>query len=215
MINACDECLGDAKYLRAKAALLLGKKEECNAESLIINDSAFISLNRAPHTTEDVNLGVGLSIMSEAEKSVLSATVVDQHNADEGEITSFEPGNLTAYNYMQAVTDSLKKLDSVQAGSKKKHDLVVGAAYRTIESGFIGNAGIKVAIISTVPEYVIVLLDANGLVPSFREKIIRLRKAWKTRLILHWQIIWQIKMFYIMMIIKTKKAFLPKLYSAR
>ena len=62
-----------------------------------------VSLSRAPKVTEDINFGLGLALISTAEKNTDTAMVVDQHNAETGEITSFEPGSETGFNYLQAI----------------------------------------------------------------------------------------------------------------
>ncbi|MFH2106227.1 MAG: DUF2070 family protein [Candidatus Micrarchaeota archaeon] len=165
IVDVCNEVMAGAKYSDAKVSLSLGKSKECFAESLIINDCAFIGLSRAPEVTEDVNFGVGVSLMAEAEKYVPLAFVIDQHNAETGEVTSFEPGSHIAYNYMKATVDSL-------SGKRESKPLSIGVAERLFEHHKIGGAGVKVAIFSTDPEYVLVYFDCNGVTPEFRERLI-------------------------------------------
>lgn len=165
ILSAFDSSLKDAVYKDAKVSLSVGKMNECRAESLVINDSAIIGLSRAPEVTEDVNFGLGLAMMFEAEKHVRQATVIDQHNAETGDITSFEPGSPVGFGYISAIRDALSKK---AAGNPLK----VGAAFRPIDSDVVGQGGIKVAVISSSPEYVLVLIDSNGVTPSFRERII-------------------------------------------
>ncbi|MBI5227516.1 DUF2070 family protein [Candidatus Micrarchaeota archaeon] len=167
--SAIDRMLKKADYAKAKAALCLGKYEECMSQTLLINDSALVSLSRAPNLTEDINFGVGLSIINEAEKFVKRAMVVDQHNSETGEITSFEPGSVVGYNYLSATTDSL-------ANSNKKKSkfaqLKIGASFVDPGAlGSIGGAGIKIAVFSTEPMYVMVVIDCNGITPQFKESL--------------------------------------------
>ena len=56
------------------------------ASAFRINDSAFITYSRAPRTTEDVSLGLGLALIEKARKFCSSAAVVDEHNAETGDI---------------------------------------------------------------------------------------------------------------------------------
>ncbi|HSB46491.1 MAG TPA: DUF2070 family protein [Candidatus Bilamarchaeum sp.] len=164
ILAAADSAISGAEYGSAKVSFVSGSHKECRAEALRINDSAIIGLSRAPQVTEDVNFGLGLSLLFEAEKSVRKAMIIDQHNAETGEITSFEPGSLVGYGYLQAVRDSLSR-------KGKEKPLKVGVAMHKTDSDVVGAAGVKVAVFSSSPEYVVVLIDSNGVTPSFRERI--------------------------------------------
>jgi putative membrane protein len=164
ILSAADSAISGAKYTDAKVSLSVGRNEECRAEALRINDSAIIGLSRSPLVTEDVNFGLGLSLLFEAEKSVRSAMIIDQHNAETGDITSFEPGSLVGYRYLRSVSESLSK----KAAEKP---LRMGVSFRKTDSDVVGAAGVKVAVFSSDPEYVIVLIDSNGVTPAFRDRI--------------------------------------------
>ncbi|MFH1520611.1 MAG: DUF2070 family protein [Candidatus Micrarchaeota archaeon] len=164
ILTAVDGAISDAVYSNAKVSISLGNKEECKAQALRINNSAMVGLSRAPEVTEDINLGLGMAMKSEAEKYVDHAMIIDQHNAETGEITSFEPGSPVAFNYINAIKNALSKV-----GAKK--NLRIGVAIRSLESTTIGKAGIKVAVFSSNPEYVIILIDSNGVTPEFRDQI--------------------------------------------
>lgn len=178
IMNACDLCINEARYKRVRLSFSAGRSGECTADILRFNGSAFIGLTRAPHVTEDINFGLGLALMSEAEKNAELAVVVDQHNAETGEITSFEPGDPIGFRYMQAIKDGLEK-------KAKATRLEIGVSQRAIDLPFIGKAGIKIAFFSTSPEYVLILIDANGITPQFREHIVsevsKIGKQYKKR----------------------------------
>jgi putative membrane protein len=164
ILDSIDSLLSKADYKDAKVSISTGKAEECWAQALRFDRSAMVSVSRAPHLTEDINFGLGLAMMYQAEKKVENAMIVDQHNAETGDITSFEPGSAVGYKYLEAVSDALSKNDG-------KEPLRLGAAFREADSPVIGGAGIKVAVFSSSPEYVIVLIDSNGITPLFREQI--------------------------------------------
>jgi putative membrane protein len=164
VVSAAAAAVGEASFKPAKVSISMGSMEECRAQALRINDSAMVSLSRAPEVTEDINFGLGMALMMEAEKHVGTAMVVDQHNAETGDITSFEPGSLVGYRYLQALKASLK-------GKAAKKPLKVGAAFRQVDSDVVGKAGVKVAVISSAPEYVIAVIDSNGVTPQFRDGI--------------------------------------------
>ncbi len=161
--DAVGRILKRSKYDNKTVSLNRGKSNECIAETLMFGDNAFVGVSRAPLVTEDINFGLGLSMLLEAEKHVGKAVIADQHNAETGEITSFEPGSETGYNYISAVADSLKK------GKQRK--LRIGISEKHPESSTLGKAGVKIAVLSTSPDYVVVVLDANGVTPQFKEKI--------------------------------------------
>lgn len=164
ILDAFDESLKSAVYKNAKVSISLGNESECKAQALRINNSTIIGLSRAPEVTEDINLGLGLALMYEAEKQSDTAMIIDQHNAETGDITSFEPGSPIAYGYIHAIKNALSK-------KPKPSNLKIGVAFKPVDSVTIGKAGIKVAIFSSVPEYVVVLIDSNGVTPEFRDQI--------------------------------------------
>jgi len=164
IMDTCNDCMKGAVHKSSKVSLSKGSKEECHADALLFGDTAFVGVSRAPEVTEDINFGLGLSMMSEAEKKVKNVTVVDQHNAETGEITSFEPGDPIGFRYTEAIKDALEE-------KQKNNSLEIGISNRTVESPLVGKAGIKIAVFSTSPEYVLVLIDSNGVTPEFREKI--------------------------------------------
>jgi putative membrane protein len=168
VMDAIDSCMKRCEYKNAKVSFLEGRRNECFSEIMKFNDgkeSAFVSLSRAPLVTEDINFGLGAFLSAEAEKSVDLAVIVDQHNAETGEVTSFEPGSLVGHNYFEAITDALSKKNAFVP-------LSVGFSQRSVVSPFVGKAGIKIAVFEAKPVPVaIILLDSNGVTPEFREKL--------------------------------------------
>jgi len=161
---AIGRILKRSKYESGTVALSRGKSGECIAETLVFGNDAFVGVSRAPLVTEDINFGLGLSMLLKAEKHAGKAIIVDQHNAETGEITSFEPGSTIGYNYIKAVEDSLLR-------KAKQQKLKLGISEKHPESTTLGGAGIKIAVLSTMPNYVIVLMDANGVTPEFKGRI--------------------------------------------
>ncbi len=162
--GAVGRILKRSEYTAKTVSLSRGKSAECTADALMLGDDAFVGVSRAPFVTEDINFGLGLSMLLKAEKHAGKAVIVDQHNAETGEITSFEPGSEIGYNYIKAVEKSLLK-------KKKQQKLKIGISEKHPESPTLGSAGVKIAVISTSPSYAVVLLDANGITPDFKEKI--------------------------------------------
>jgi putative membrane protein len=170
ILNAVDASVKGAAYRKASVSLSSARSKECQAQTLRVNDAAMVGLSRAPYLTEDINFGLGLAMMYQAEKNVRNAMVVDQHNAETGDVSSFEPGSDVGFNYLKAVDEAMSK-------KPKGKPLKIGIATRAVESDVLGKAGLKVAIFSSSPEYVVVLIDANGITPEFRDEIEREVKA--------------------------------------
>ncbi|MFA5077478.1 MAG: DUF2070 family protein, partial [Candidatus Micrarchaeia archaeon] len=166
IVSAFDAEYAKCKPSRSSVSLSRGFCGECFSESLLFKGCAFSGISRAPHTTEDVNFGLGLAIMADAEKHVPMVSVVDQHNAETGDITSFEPGSPVGFRYMRAVSDSLSRKTPGLA-------LSAGFSHRSLAIPQLGLAGIKVAVFSTKPFYAIILVDSNGVKPETRESIMR------------------------------------------
>lgn len=162
--DKCREVIVGAKPRDAKASFIEGKAGECRAECLRVDDAAFVGLTRAPETCEDFSLGMGIALTAEAEKRVRVAAVADEHNAETGKIEYVEPGTPFGFRYLEAVGKACE-------GKGKERKLRMGSAKGGVGSTMVGPAGIKVAVFDTEPRYVIVLVDSNGIVPEFRERI--------------------------------------------
>ncbi len=162
--DACSEIISSAKPRDSRVSLSLSETSHATAESLNFKGHSFIGFTRAPKTTEDISLGTGMALMERAEKSVDNATIVDQHNAETGEIEYVEPGTKMSFDYLESLDDALSR-------NPPWKKLKAGFAFGASDSGKIGPAGIKVAVFSTDPEYVVILPDANGITPTFRRRI--------------------------------------------
>ncbi|MCX8196893.1 MAG: DUF2070 family protein [Candidatus Micrarchaeota archaeon] len=171
VMSACKNALGRIVKRPAKMAYLECKVGSTNAKSFFFNDSAFLSFSRAPQTTEDINFGLGLAVMEIAKRSCKTAAVVDEHNAETGEISSVEVGNPIGFEILDAARQIFSK--------KKRLDrFLFACASRRIEAENIGKNGIKLALFKkNATLYSIVLIDANGIVPQFREEILDLLVA--------------------------------------
>jgi putative membrane protein len=166
VVDACSSILQDAEPGPTSVSFCASKGTDAIAEALVFskNKSAFIGLSRAPRTTEDISLGMGMALSSRAERKLDSATIADEHNAETGEIKYVEPGTKMGFEYMDA-------LDSAIGSKQNPRKLKAGFAFGASDSPKIGPAGIKVAVFGTLPHYAIILIDSNGVTPAFRRKI--------------------------------------------
>lgn len=182
IMNAFDDCIRDRVYSGVKVGLAFGESGECKATSLVFGDnSAFVGVSRAPYVTEDINFGLGMSMTFAAEKSMPMISLVDQHNAETGEVTSFEPTDPIGHRYMDAVQNCI-------ASKIKSNKLVLGFSERAVSAPFVGKSGIKVAIFSSSPEYVLILIDSNGVTPEFNENIVKTVKELGKKYNKEWEV---------------------------
>ncbi|MGV8176522.1 MAG: DUF2070 family protein [Candidatus Bilamarchaeaceae archaeon] len=177
VMDAFDSALSKAQYKEARFSLLEGRAGDAFSEAMLFNDCAFVSVSRAPVVTEDINFGVGLSLINKAERYCDQCIVADQHNAETGEITSFEPGSPISFEYMSAVENAFRSAPA------KAEPLKAGFGIVRSSSRKVGDAGIKVAVFRSKPDYVVVLIDSNGVTAGFREKLMgRIRSSSKASL---------------------------------
>jgi len=168
VVGACRAALSSMKM---KAGMLLPchcKAGSISALALRMNDSAFLSYTRAPQTTEDVNLGIGLAIMERAKRFVRNAGVVDAHNAETGDISSVEVGNPIGFEMLDATGKALSA-----AGRQEK--FMFGSSSTMISLETLGSNGLKLALFAQKGKMETILLtDSNGILPFFRDELVEL-----------------------------------------
>ncbi|MFA5105488.1 MAG: DUF2070 family protein [Candidatus Micrarchaeia archaeon] len=160
--------IAKARHEAARASYAFGRVKSAHAQCFRINNTGFFGLSRAPLTTEDIDFGVGTTLMTLAEKHVSNAIMVDQHNSETGDITYFGAGNPASFEYLDAVEQAAEK-----AGREKEGATRIGFARAKAQSRSIGSGGIKTAAIEIGGHvHFIVVSDSNGVTPEFREKAI-------------------------------------------
>ncbi len=158
------------RHTAATASYSYARANSAKVQCFKINDTGFFGLSRAPLTTEDIDFGVGTTLMSQGEKYVKNAIVVDQHNSETGDITYFGAGSQGAFDYLDALELAAKDAGSAQ----KSHDTRIGFARAKTASKSIGSGGIKTTAIEIDGKaHFIVVSDSNGVTPEFREKAIQ------------------------------------------
>lgn len=146
------------------------KESKGNAKVLLLgfdgskNEGLFI-LSRAPKTTEDISLGLGMAIRNNALNKFNEAIIVDAHNAETGEFTTFNAGSKIGFEYLDAV-------DKVKPIIKTKK-CYFGFSKMEINEASVGGAGVRVAILGNSKEkFALIVFDSNGVEPEMRERII-------------------------------------------
>ncbi|MCX8174795.1 MAG: DUF2070 family protein [Candidatus Micrarchaeota archaeon] len=165
VVLACKRAISRLKLSDARISFPSCRFGSVRASALRINDSAFISYTRAPRTTEDVNFGLGLALIEKAKRHCASACVVDEHNAETGDISSVEVGSPIGFEML----DATEKLFSLQ---DRQERFLFGCASAALKSETLGRSGLKLALFAKGKKMrAVLLVDANGIIPSFREEL--------------------------------------------
>ena len=171
VVGACQRAIRKMQPKGAALAFSTCRIGTVRAQSFHIDDAAFLSYSRAPRTTEDVNLGLGLAIMEKAKKYVSNAAAVDEHNAETGDISSVEVGSPIGFEMLDAT-------EKLFAAGKKQSKFLFGCASGNISLDTVGRNGIRLALFRQGRKMnAIVLADSNGILPEFRDDIVELLSA--------------------------------------
>jgi putative membrane protein len=168
VVAACNRALSHLKIAPARLSLHSCKVGSVRASAMRIGESAFISYTRAPLTTEDINFGLGLALMEIAKKSAKDPCVVDEHNAETGDISSVEVGSHIGFEML----DATAKLMSMPV---KMAPFLFGCATAKLQISTLGSNGLKLALFAQGKRLSALLLaDSNSVTPEFREFLLSL-----------------------------------------
>lgn len=136
------------------------------------NDSMVILSTFAPFGSDDIEFGVGLSLMSQSKKhcNVKNSIVVDCHNSFNEEKGRVLPGNPEVFQLLDAI-------DKVKCPDTEK-GIKIGCSENLMEdldkNNGVGESGLKLMIIDTQNQKTAyILLDSNNMEIGFREEIIK------------------------------------------
>lgn len=156
---------GEKKRDFSQTACFLNQKSgEAKVAAFAFGNNAFLTLTRAPESTEDIELALGLALKNAALKRWDNAIVVDRHNAlTDGSM--FRTGDREYFEFENAV----KKIIPPEKQDKFKMGVAESPLEGfTLDSG-IGRAGLKTAVFEIGgKKYCLVLIDGNNVHPAFR-----------------------------------------------
>ena len=168
VISACNRALSRLRTAPARLSHDVCRMGSVRASAMRINDSAFLSYTRAPQTTEDINFGLGLALMEKAKKYVKDACVVDEHNAETGDISSVEVGSPIGFEMLDAT-------EKLLSSPYKQSPFLFGSASTKLPVATLGSNGLKLALFAQGKRLTALLLaDSNSVTPDFRESLISL-----------------------------------------
>ncbi|HIH20534.1 TPA: DUF2070 family protein [Candidatus Micrarchaeota archaeon] len=147
------------------ASFVKEKEGSASVAGFGFRQKAFLTLSRAPESSEDVELSMGIALKNLALREWRDAVIVDRHNSiTDGSI--FRIGSKEYYEFQDAVG---------ALSPAKESKFKMGVAENTlrdfsIEKG-IGQAGLKTAVFEIAGrKYCIVLIDGNNIIPEFRAR---------------------------------------------
>ena len=168
VVAACNRALSNLRIAPAKLSHDVCRMGSVRASAMRIGDSAFLSYTRAPATTEDINFGLGLALLEKAKKYMKDACVVDEHNAETGDISSVEVGSPIGYEMLDAT-------EKLLSSPYKQAPFLFASASAKPQIATLGGNGLKLALFAQGKKLTALLLaDSNSVTPEFRESLISL-----------------------------------------
>ena len=134
----------------------------------VFNDTILIVSTRSPEKTEDIDLGVGMAIMAEGHRAFPHVAFVDAHNCFTGDISTVQPGTLSALEYHSAA------LHAIEEGMRLEQSRFRFGSAQVIppfsrKEGF-GDQGIEVLVIEAGEQKTAyVLIDGNNVQAGVRD----------------------------------------------
>jgi putative membrane protein len=123
---------------------------------------------RSPERTEDIDFGIGMAIMAEGHRSFPHIAFVDAHNCFTGDISTVQPGTLSALEYQTAASTAITAGPNID-----QYPFEAGAAQTILPftrvQGF-GDQGIETLVVRAGGQTTAyVLIDGNNILAGVRE----------------------------------------------
>ncbi len=134
----------------------------------VFKDTLLIVSTRSPEKTEDIDLGVGMAIMAEGHRAFRHVAFVDAHNCFTGDISTVQPGTLSALEYHSAALHAIEDGMRLDQSRFRIGSAQVIPPYSR-EDGF-GDQGIEVLVIDAGEQKTAyVLIDGNNVQAGVRD----------------------------------------------
>ncbi|KZX10851.1 hypothetical protein MBORA_16880 [Methanobrevibacter oralis] len=163
--------LEDVEYSKSASKFIRYSAEKANIGVQFFNEGMVILSTFAPEGSDDIEFGVGLTMMTQSRSkcNIKDSVIVDCHNSFTEESGEVLPGNAEVFHLI----DAIDKIDSNQ----EKYSIKVGCfedEMKTLDKQKgVGDSGIKTMIIEVDNQRTAyVLFDANNMEIGFRQEII-------------------------------------------
>ena len=165
--------LENLKYSDKASKFVRYSEKKAKIGIQFFNDNLLLLSTFAPSGSDDIEFGVGLSIMSQSKShcNVKNSIVVDCHNSfneDKGRVL---PGNPEVFQLLDTVDkiECLKQNSGIKIGCSEDTDIP-----NLSKAQGIGDSGIKVMVIEVeTQKTAYILLDSNNMEIGFRERIFK------------------------------------------
>jgi putative membrane protein len=136
--------------------------------SQVFGSTLLMISTRSPERTEDIDFGIGMAIMAEGHRSFPHIAFVDAHNCFTGDISTVQPGTLSALEYQTAASTAITAGPNID-----QYPFEAGAAQTILPftrvQGF-GDQGIETLVVRAGGQTTAyVLIDGNNILAGVRE----------------------------------------------
>ena len=169
--NSVKRGLKRVKYSSKASKFIRYTEEKANIGVQFFNDGMVILSTFAPEAVDDIEFGVGLTMMAQSRSKcgVEDSIIVDCHNSFTPESGEVLPGNAEVFQLI----DVIDKINPLQ----EKYDIKIGCYENNMgdlnKQEGIGDSGIKTMVIEVDNQRTAyVLFDSNNMEIGFRQEII-------------------------------------------
>ncbi len=169
--NSVKRGLKRVEYSPKASKFIRYTEEKANIGVQFFNDGMVILSTFAPEAVDDIEFGVGLTMMAQSRSKcgVEDSIIVDCHNSFTPESGEVLPGNAEVFQLI----DVIDKINPLQ----EKYDIKIGCYENNMgnlnKQEGIGDSGIKTMVIEVDNQRTAyVLFDSNNMEIGFRQEII-------------------------------------------
>ena len=160
IVNVYSDMLKEMRYHEPKFDYHRIKKD-VNLDVLEFGNCGLVGISFHPGSSEDIELGIGLSIINKLKQIFKTPIVFDEHNSDVGSVKPIRIGEVQHYKLESVVDEWLTS--HKRSGNRK---LKVGYFHLPIKTDTIGSAGVKGIVFSSDKDYLLIVFDSNGITPE-------------------------------------------------
>lgn len=169
--NSVKKGLKRVEYSNSASKFIRYNCEKANIGVQFFNDGMVILSTFAPEAVDDIEFGVGLTMMAQSRNrcNVEDSIIVDCHNSFTPESGEVLPGNAEVFQLIEVI-------DSIDP-DQEKFDIKVGCSANDMgtldKHEGIGESGVKTMIVEVANQRTAyVLFDSNNMERGFRQEII-------------------------------------------
>ena len=169
--NSIRKGLEKVEYSEEASKFVRYNSKKANIGVQFFNEGMIILSTFAPEAVDDIEFGVGLTMMTQSRShcKVKDSVIVDCHNSFTAESGEVLPGNAEVFQLI----DVIDSIDPKQG----KHEIKIGCHADNMDdldkNDGVGESGIKTLIIEVGGQRTAyVLFDANNMERGFRQEII-------------------------------------------